>query len=618
MAEVKNICLEALERHCRTWRHGRLDFRRGTYEGQIFTDDACIVHAQIAGLEGIPALFRLFDWGDAETTWQPGITPEQADAAPHHGRGLACSTRKICRTAPSWRAADKERIDQAFSRPKRSPGQAGGIESVLKHYTISLECTDPTLLPGGFTFSDATKSSYVIGSSEDCDVVLDNPTVDPLHCGVILEHGSVLIWDLGAQSGVKINGNPVDAGHAQGRRRDDAGRRWICASASRLRRPTIKPKPTGRRRPRSRRADPAIRPPARCPCRRSPRRPRRKCPRAPITYDKVAKQLQARRARRTPSWKNWALCLVQRRNKLGSPRIHPDLRAMHILLIDDSSSTRSLLRTLINSGQTVRHEISEAASGEEALQKVGSGEINLPDLIIMDINMGGMSGYEFCREFRQRHGTASDVVPYIIIVTANEGVDVINQALDCGANDYMPKPVNVKILQVRLRVAERLLAHAHARASAPAARRRPPPAAARRAGARLAEAGTPAGEPIPAQSLIAAAIEYADAPIAILDVGGDPALVSASSTPTPRMSADDRSSRRSELIGKSLAELEAWTPEFLDMVLGFIDRGAIVSHVPLWSQTRQAVPVHLSFYPDPRRRRRSASSVNQYLVIHHF
>src|SRR5471030_936572 len=133
---------------------------------------------------------------------------------------------------------------------------------------------------------------------------------------------------------------------------------------------------------------------------------------------------------------------------------------MHILLIDDSSSTRSLLRTLINSGQAVRHEISEAASGEESLQKVASGEINLPDLIIMDINMGGMSGYELCRQFRQQYGTVSDVVPYIIIVTANEGVDVINEALDSGANDYMAKPVNVKVLQVRLRVAERLLSQA--------------------------------------------------------------------------------------------------------------------------------------------------------------
>src|SRR5476651_243904 len=182
---------------------------------------------------------------------------------------------------------------------------------------------------------------------------------------------------------------------------------------------------------------------------------------------------------------------------------------MHILLIDDSSSTRSLLRTLINSGQSSRHDISEAASGEEALQKVESGEINLPELIIMDINMGGMSGYDLCREFRQRHGTASEFVPYIIIVTANEGVDVINQALDCGANDYMPKPVNVKILHVRLRVAERLLAHAHAVASG-----------ATTASGRVA-ATAPAPEADPLQSLIASSIEYADAPISIVEVAGD-------------------------------------------------------------------------------------------------
>jgi len=278
---------------------------------------------------------------------------------------------------------------------------------------------------------------------------------------------------------------------------------------------------------------------------------------------------------------------------------------MHILLIDDSSSTRSLLRTLINSGQTVRHEISEAASGEEALQKVGSGEINLPDLIIMDINMGGMSGYELCKEFRQRHGTASDVVPYIIIVTANEGVDVINQALDCGANDYMPKPVNVKILQVRLRVAERLLAHAHSSGATASGRL----AMSTPAAAPTAPAAT---EVDPIQSMIASSIEYADAPISILEVGGEKPsfqIVYANSamTATTQYSAE-------QLAGKSLAELEAWTPEFLTMVLSFIERGAIVSYVPLWSQTRQAVPVHLSFYPI----RGESDKINHYLVIHHF
>jgi len=278
---------------------------------------------------------------------------------------------------------------------------------------------------------------------------------------------------------------------------------------------------------------------------------------------------------------------------------------MHILLIDDSSSTRSLLRTLINSGQTVRHDISEAASGEEALQKVGSGEINLPDLIIMDINMGGMSGYELCREFRQRHGTSSDVVPYIIFVTANEGVDVINQALDCGANDYMPKPVNVKILQVRLRVAERLLAQAHSGLSTSVT-----------GSGRMVlnpESGAPEPAPVdPLVTMVASSIEYADAPISILDITGDTpsfqiVYANAAMSATTQFTQED-------LTGKSLAEIEAWTPEFLAMIVGFIERSAVVSYVPLWSLTRQSVPVHLSFYPI----RNGDEPVAQYLVIHHF
>jgi len=278
---------------------------------------------------------------------------------------------------------------------------------------------------------------------------------------------------------------------------------------------------------------------------------------------------------------------------------------MHILLIDDSSSTRSLLRTLINSGQTVRHEISEAASGEEALQKVGSGEINLPDLIIMDINMGGMSGYELCREFRQRHGTTSDVVPYIIIVTANEGVDVINQALDSGANDYMPKPVNVKILQIRLRVAERLLAQAHTGTITSNSGNEAPAAPAP---AKTAEA--PEIESL--QSMIASSIEYADAPITILEVSGPKPTFNIIYANTAMSSTTQYT--QEEMNGKSLADIEAWTVEFVAMVLSFVERGAVVSYVPLWSETPQTVPVHLSFYPI----RAENDQVHHYLVIHHF
>ncbi len=279
---------------------------------------------------------------------------------------------------------------------------------------------------------------------------------------------------------------------------------------------------------------------------------------------------------------------------------------MHILLIDDSSSTRSLLRTLINSGQAVRHEISEAASGEESLQKVASGEINLPDLIIMDINMGGMSGYELCRKFREQYGTTSDVVPYIIIVTANEGVDVINEALDSGANDYMAKPVNVKVLHVRLRVAERLLSQARegatsnaAAAPAPALAAAPPVAA-------------PVSQELTRESMIGLAIEQADAPMALIEVGERAAEFRISYANIAMV--DSSQYPYEQLMGQSLAEMEAWTPEFLQMVLSYVNRGAILSHVPLWSTTRQQVPVHLSFYPVHA----DDGTVYQYLVIHHF
>ena len=268
---------------------------------------------------------------------------------------------------------------------------------------------------------------------------------------------------------------------------------------------------------------------------------------------------------------------------------------MHILLIDDSSSTRSLLRTLINADQGGRHAISEAPSGEEALQKIDSGEIAPPDLVIVDINMAGMSGYDVCRQFRQRAGS-TELRPYIIIVTANEGVEVINEGLEAGANDYMPKPVNVKILHVRLRVAERLLTHGQT-------------GALPRAAAMLG--GPAAAEPIDERvSLIASAIDSTEAPIALVEAGGQDdsfniVYANAALTATTQFEPD-------QMVGKSLVELEGWTPEFIKMVFGFTSQGTALSHVPLWSTMRQEMPIYLSFYPV-----HGGDGVGHYLVIHH-
>jgi hypothetical protein len=211
MAEAKTICMEELERHCKSGESGRLDFYRDTYQGQIFVYGGFIVHAFLAGLEGVPALFRLFDWGDARIEWTPEDISEHTSLNLSMSAACALYAEQLAERA-TWDQKDKEGLDKAFDTQSLVMGESGALESALSNYTILLECSDRSLLPEGYTFSNRDKPSYVIGSGEDCDVVLRHPSVDPMHCGVILENGSVHVWDLGAQSGIRLNGVPIEQG----------------------------------------------------------------------------------------------------------------------------------------------------------------------------------------------------------------------------------------------------------------------------------------------------------------------------------------------------------------------------------------------------------------------
>jgi len=260
-----------------------LDFQRGAFEGQIFTKNGFLVHAQLAGIEGIPALFRLFDWGDAETTWQGGVAAEQPTL--HLQMDDACVLyAEHLNDLADLETRERERVDQALAAPELLAGQSGGIESVLKHYTISLECSDKELLPNGFIFSDSAKSSYVIGSSDECDVILRHPSIDPLHCGVILEKGSVLIWDLGSQSGVKLNKAPITqdilkVGDVMTLGSLNLYVRFLLRRPN-INRPKTVPLPATPGGVTGTMAMPKLGPPS------------KEIPKGPITYDKVTKQLK--------------------------------------------------------------------------------------------------------------------------------------------------------------------------------------------------------------------------------------------------------------------------------------------------------------------------------------
>jgi hypothetical protein len=207
MAVVQNICMEAIERHCSSGETGRLDIRNGIHEARVFTMHMFLVHAELSGLEGVPALFRILDFGDVETVWNPGITTDkQSLNLPMEAASVLYA--EYLQERANLGPHEMEHLDQAFGVPDFT----GAIDSVLKYYTLSLECTDTELLPGGFTFTDVNKNSYVIGSSDECDIIIRHPSIDPLHCGIIIEKGSIYVWDLGAPDGLRLNGEPIAEG----------------------------------------------------------------------------------------------------------------------------------------------------------------------------------------------------------------------------------------------------------------------------------------------------------------------------------------------------------------------------------------------------------------------
>lgn len=119
---------------------------------------------------------------------------------------------------------------------------------------------------------------------------------------------------------------------------------------------------------------------------------------------------------------------------------HRSTSGSSILLIEDEPDVRTGLRTVF---EREGHRVLEAASGPEGLDCV-AGE--RPDLILLDLMIPGLDGFEVCREIR-----ASGVVTPILILTARASeVDKV-LGLELGADDYVTKPFSVRELLARVR-----------------------------------------------------------------------------------------------------------------------------------------------------------------------
>lgn len=119
-------------------------------------------------------------------------------------------------------------------------------------------------------------------------------------------------------------------------------------------------------------------------------------------------------------------------------------RNWRILVVDDEESVRSLCLACIEHGLGDAYEVIEAADGEEALAVAESEQ---PDLILLDIMMPDMDGYEVCQRLKQLPETRP--IPVVFLTALGEEQEV-SKGLALGGDGYIVKPFNAVTLAAQI------------------------------------------------------------------------------------------------------------------------------------------------------------------------
>lgn len=125
---------------------------------------------------------------------------------------------------------------------------------------------------------------------------------------------------------------------------------------------------------------------------------------------------------------------------------HPDVsapRRARVMVVDDSRTNQEMMRQML----AAEYEVRVAADGLECLQRLAEPD-NLPDLMLLDVEMPGMDGMAVLQALLAEPRTRQ--IP-VIMVTASRGENVEERCLAAGAVDFVPRPVRPGVLLARVR-----------------------------------------------------------------------------------------------------------------------------------------------------------------------
>ncbi|MBN1311530.1 MAG: response regulator [Anaerolineae bacterium] len=118
-----------------------------------------------------------------------------------------------------------------------------------------------------------------------------------------------------------------------------------------------------------------------------------------------------------------------------------------VLIVEDQPDSRRLLEDILNHFSEQGATVISVRDGLEALETI---QREKPDLILLDIMLPGMSGYDLCEKIKSNPETAST---YIVVISAKHQLEDRKEAIKRGADDYLVKPFDVQVLLGQVRKA---------------------------------------------------------------------------------------------------------------------------------------------------------------------
>jgi|GEM_PF-3577457 len=182
-SELKSVA-ERVAYYCNKSSSGCLHIKVGIRKGVIYIQKGRVADAEYSDKRGISALYDLMTVQEPVMNWMSGQTTSQITMDLDMGR-----TQKLA-----------ENPHTAASSAAKEPS------GLMEQHYIQLDWDNPGGQSASFRLDKKGQASYVIGRAPDCQVVVDDASVESIHCTLLVQDDIVELWDLGTDNKTSING----------------------------------------------------------------------------------------------------------------------------------------------------------------------------------------------------------------------------------------------------------------------------------------------------------------------------------------------------------------------------------------------------------------------------